>query len=166
MSLAFEIIRYMTMVFVTVQFYWKWVHAFCSPNNGKGPSRKFFLSDDDDYDDSYSRVPEDAVYVEEWVDDDGNKLCYVQYEGEEIVEHSNPFEKKARRPWLTIGDEDTDIELTQTFNRYLVPGNVIRLDLVQKLIHITENTRLMYIESGTLEVKKFPGDGILIEEDV
>lgn len=165
MSLAFEIIRYATMVYLSVEFYWRWIHRFFLTDTEQ-PSRKYFLSDDDEYDESYARVPEGAVYIEEWINNDGDKLCYVQYEGEEIVQHKNPFHhKKAKCPWLAITDEETDIELTRTFNRFLIPGNKILLDIVEKLIHITDNTRLMYIDSATLEVKKFPGNGILIEED-
>ena len=128
--------------------------------------QRYFLSDDDEYDDSYTRVPEGAVFIEEWVDEDGNKLCYVQYEGEEIKDDQNPFELKAQCPWVWIGDQTSEIDLTRTFNKFLIPGNVIRLDLVEKLIHITEKTNLVYVERGTFETKKFPGEGILIEEDV
>jgi hypothetical protein len=164
MSLLFEIVRYITLAYMTVEHYWKVLRRFWN-NEVKQPVRKYFLSDDHEYDDSYTRVPEDSIYIEEWVDEDGNKLCYIQYEGEEIASHSDPFVKKATRPWLYITDEDTDIELTRTFNRFLVPGNKIQLDLVEKLIHITETTRLVYIDSKTLELKKFPGEGILIEND-
>jgi hypothetical protein len=129
------------------------------------PTRRYFLSDDDEYDSFYTRVPEDAVFIEEWVDAQGTKLCYVLYEGEEIVDNGDPFELKARSPWVWVGDKETEIDLTRTFNKFLVPGNVIRLDLVEKLIHITDKTDLVYVESGTFETKKFPGDGILIEEN-
>ena len=157
MNLCFEFLRYVTMLYNAVYRLW---------NTSPKSVRKYFLSDDDEYDESYTRVPEGAVFVEEWVNEKGDKLCYLLYEGDEIVEHVDPFELKSRAPWVWIGDKDTEIDLTRTFNKFLVPRNVIRLDLVEKLIHITENTNLVYIESGTFETKKFPGEGILIEEDV
>lgn len=159
MSLIFECLRYATRVY---SFLWNFLRAWYSPPM---PTRRYFLSDDDEYDSFYTRVPEDAVFIEEWVDAQGTKLCYVLYEGEEIVDNGDPFELKARSPWVWVGDKETEIDLTRTFNKFLVPGNVIRLDLVEKLIHITDKTDLVYVESGTFETKKFPGDGILIEEN-
>lgn len=163
MALLFEILRYVTLVYNLLSKYWE---LFVGGYTGYSV-RKYFLSDDDEFDDSYTRVPEGAVFVEEWTNKNGKKLCYIRYEGEEIPEFDNPFNKKlARCPWLGIGDEDTEIDLTRTFNKFLVPGNRIQLDLIEKLIHITEKTKLNYIDAKTLEMKKFPGDGILIEEDV
>lgn len=162
MSFLFECLRYATNVYNFLYSYWTLAQMWYSPPK---PTRRYFLSDDDEYDESYLRVPEGAVFIEEWVNEEGNKLCYILYEGEEIVENENPFHLKARSPWVWVGDKETEIDLTRTFNKFLIPGNVIRLDLVQKLIHITENTDLVYIESGTFETKKFPGDGILIEEN-
>lgn len=160
MNYIFECLRYGTMLY---NFLSKWY----SPP--KESVRRYFLSEDDEYDNSYTRVPEGAILVEEWIDEHGHKLCYIQYEGEEIHElnYESPFsfELKARSPWIWIGDKETEIDLTKTFNKFLVPGNVIRIDLVQKLIHITENTNLVYIDAKSFEPKKFPGEGILIEED-
>ncbi len=167
MSFVFECLRYATTVYNFLYSYWTLVRTWYSPPKA---TRRYFLSDYDEYDESYTRVPEGAVYIEEWMNEQGTKLCYVRYEGYELdsEEHANPFTvqlKPARSPWIWIGDEETEIDLTRTFNKFLIPGNVIRLDLVEKLIHITETTNLVYIEAGTFETKKFPGDGILIEED-
>jgi hypothetical protein len=63
-----------------------------------------------------------------------------------------------------VGDRDTEIDLTRTFNRYLVVGNRITQALVKKLIQVTDKTNLIYIESGTFKELKFPGDGLVIEE--
>lgn len=130
------------------------------------PVRRYFLSDDDEFDESYTRVPEDAVYIEEWIQDN-TKKCRVLYEGEEIPNawEGTPFDKKAKLPWIWVGDKETEIDLTKTFNKFVVPGNCIKLDLVEKLIQITENSHLIYIEYGTFEEIEFPGEGITIEED-
>lgn len=159
MDILFECLRYGTMLY-------NFLARFYTPPT---PVRRYFLSDDDEYDISYTRVPEGAVYIEEWVKED-KRLCYVQYEGEELDPdgHADPFTlavNPARCPWVWVGDKETEIDLTKTFNKFLIPNNVIRLDLVQKLIHITEYTNLVYIDAKTFEVRKFPGDGILIEED-
>jgi len=62
-----------------------------------------------------------------------------------------------------VGDKETEIDLTKTFNKFLVPGNRILIDLVEKLILINEKTNLVYIESGTFRELKFPGEGLLIK---
>lgn len=157
MNYLFECLRYGTALY-------NLVNRWAIPSSSV---RKYFLSEEDEYDESYTRVPEGAVYIEEWTNDNGKKMCYIQYEGEELEEHENPFihQAKARVPWLWIGDKETEIDLTKTFNKFLIPGNVIQMDLVQKLIHITENTDLLYIDAKSFEPKKFPGEGILIEED-
>jgi hypothetical protein len=112
------------------------------------------------------RVPEDQVYVEEWVQGE-TKRCVVKYEGEEIPKlwTTTPFDKNPKTPWVWVGDRETEIDLTRTFNRFLAVGNVITLDLVLKLIKVTERTHLIYIESGTFKEIKFPGSGITIKAD-
>lgn len=127
--------------------------------------RAYFLSDEHEFDETYTRVPENSVYIEEWVDENGTKLSYVQYEGEEIKKHENPFKMtSAKRPWVWIGDASTDIDLTKTFDKFLIPGNVIELDLVLKLIQVNENTHLQYMKPD-MTFENFPGDGILIESN-
>ena len=111
-------------------------------------------------------VPKDRVYIEEWMDTKGRKKMIALYEGEVIPTswtHS-PFElPPARCPWVWVGDKETEIDMTRTFDKFLVPGNQIRIELVEKLIKITDHTHLIYIESGTLNEIEFPGDGITIE---
>lgn len=130
------------------------------------PHTRYFLGETEPVD-GYDTVPEDSVYVEEWVQGE-TKRCVVKYEGEAIPTSwtSTPFDLNARTPWVWVGDRDTEIDLTRTFNKFLVVGNVITLDLVLKLIQVTDRTNLIYIESGTFRELKFPGDGITIEEYV
>jgi hypothetical protein len=61
-----------------------------------------------------------------------------------------------------VGDTETELDLTRTFQKFLVPGNRILLDLVLKLIQVNERTRLVYIDPVTFEEHEFPGDGITI----
>lgn len=112
------------------------------------------------------RVFEDCVYVEEWVDRKGNKKCSVLYEGEIIPQSwtNTPFDiPDGEAPWVWIGDLDTEIDLTRTLNKFLIPGNRIELDLLCNLIQVTERTEFMYIEAGTFKEVKFPNEGITIE---
>lgn len=133
------------------------------------PLTRYYLSNEHiPFEDFDVTVPEDCVYIEEWVDARGHKKNVVLYEGDRIP-HSwtkTPFDVPAKCPWVWVGDRDTEIDLTRTFNRFLVPGNRILLDLVQNLIQITDRTNLIYIESGTFKEIKFPGDGITIKADV
>jgi hypothetical protein len=99
----------------------------------------------------------------------GNKKMMVLYEGDlvPIVWGMSPFEKPpAKCPWVWVGDKETEIDLTRTFDKFLVPGNVLKKELVSKLIKMTDHTNLIYIETKTFNQVKFPGDGITIEADV
>jgi hypothetical protein len=139
-------------------------HAYWYPPlDSTRPHARYFLSDPRPVIGKF--VPDDAIYVEDWVEN-GTKRCVVRYGGEEIPSEwtTSPFTKHARTPWVWVGDRDTEIDLTRTFNRYLVVGNRITQALVKKLIQVTDKTNLIYIESGTFKELKFPGDGLVIEE--
>ena len=125
------------------------------------PHTRYFLADHRNPDD-WTSVPPGAVYVEEW----GNKRCVLRYSGEAIPTQwtESPLTRNARTPWVWVGDRDTEIDLTRTFNRYLVVGNRITQELVEKLIKVSDRTNLIYIQSGTFKELKFPGDGLVIEE--
>lgn len=115
------------------------------------------------------RVPDDCVYLEEWIDTKGNKKMMVLYKDEEIPSawEVSPFDMSpAVCPWVWVGDRETEIDLTRTFDKFLVPGNRLTIDLVSRLIKITEHTSLIYIETKTFNQVKFPGEGITIELDV
>ena len=164
-SLFLALLRYVSCTFGFLQRRWNayWFSASLLVR----PSKQYYLSDDHtEFDPSDTRVPEDCVYVEEWVDENGHKKCVVRYEGEDIPTSWSevPTARHAKCPWIWVGDRETEIDLTKTFNKFLVVGNVINLDLVLKLIQINERTNLIYIESGTFKEIKFPGDGITIEE--
>jgi len=131
------------------------------------PQTRYYLSNDEpvDFEDTDKRVPEDCVYIEEWINSTGQKKCVVLYEGEEIPTEwtRTPFDVSAKCPWLWIGDKESEIDLTRTFEKYLVVGNVITYDLVSQLIRLTNRTDLTYIDATTFEILKFPGSGITIK---
>jgi hypothetical protein len=104
------------------------------------------------------------VYIEEWVQN-GEKKSVVRYENEVIPAAwvRTPFDQHARCPWIWVGDRATEIDLTRTFNKFLVPGNRITIDLVERLIQINDRTDLVYIETGSFRELKFPGEGVLIK---
>jgi hypothetical protein len=149
----------------------KWIeHRYADAASLVEPHARYFLSDtgvvfDPDTD---THVPDDCVYIEEWVDTHGHKKSVVRYEGEEIPKEwkTSPFDMHATCPWVWVGDRETEIDLTRTFNRFLVPGNRIEMDLVCHLIQVTDRSNLIYIETGTFKEVKFPGDGITITADV
>jgi hypothetical protein len=135
------------------------------------PTDRYFLTPDgrDNNVDGVDQVPERWVYLEEWVDSKGTKKMLVHYEGDlvPIVWGMSPFEKPpAKCPWVWVGDKETEIDLTRTFDKFLVPGNVLKKELVSKLIKMTDHTDLIYIETKTFNQVKFPGEGITIEADV
>lgn len=141
-----------------------WLNWFFRNAAQNRPYQRYFLSDDYEFDEGFTHVPEDSVYIEEWIKD-GDKKCVVRYEGEEIPHEwvQTPFDLPTPTcPWVWVGDKDTEVDLTRTFQKFLVPGNRILLDLVLKLIQVNERTHLIYIDSLTFDEHEFPGDGITI----
>jgi hypothetical protein len=136
------------------------------------PTRQYFLAEDGEEHSVLSNdrvVPEDWVYIEEWIDIKGHKKMVVKYENDKIpLEWEvSPFDlPSAKCPWVWVGDKETEIDLTRTFDKFLVPGNILKHTLVSRLIMITDRTNLIYIETKTFNQVKFPGAGITIEADV
>ena len=133
------------------------------------PTRRYFLAEDGEEHNVLSTdrvVPKDWVYIEEWMDTKGHKRMTVRYEDDAIPKEWNttPFDiPSAKCPWVWVGDKQTEIDFTRTFDKFLVTGNVLKPALVSKLITSTD---LIYIETKTFNHVKFPGEGITIEADV
>lgn len=129
------------------------------------PSTRYFLGVDGEDMEKHLTVPEKVVYIEEWQRGDVKKYV-VKYGGETIPRAwtTSPFDKMVQSPWIWVGDRETEIDLTRTFNRFLVVGNRITKELVNHYVCVTPRTKLMYIQSGTFKELDFPGDGITIEE--
>jgi hypothetical protein len=116
------------------------------------------------FDSSMTHVPEGCIYTEEWYDSHGNNRIKLLQAGEEIPhrwEHT-PFEKEPLRPWVWVGNPETETDLTRAFDKYLVVGNHITQELVE---HILPGRKLAYMDK-TFKQLDFPGDGITIEENV
>jgi len=165
MNILFELFRYSLLAYNRVVSYWFKFWDWFYYVDHTIPHNQYFLSDTHIFDATYETVPENTVYIEEWVQN-GKKKCVIRYPGEEIpIEWDiTPFEMDIPHcPWIWVGDKDTEIDLTQSFTKFLVPGNRITIELVIHLIRVTDYTNLVYIESGTFDEREFPGDGILIE---
>lgn len=132
------------------------------------PTSRYFLTPNgrEDYVSPFSIVPLGWVYVEEWIDTKGHTKMIVLY-GNDLVPRTwgmTPFDRPpAKSPWVWVGDKTTETDLTRTFDKLLVPGNVIKPEVVSRMADFTE---LIYIETKTFNQIKFPGDGITIEEYV
>jgi hypothetical protein len=125
-------------------------------------NRKYLLSDEYEYEEDMTRVPEDSIYVEEWNRGEERRRR-ILYEGDEITPYEgNPF-KSYKNPWVWIGDVTTGVDLTDAVERYLMPGNTIALDLLFRFIRCTSDTELMFIDPRTMEPVKFPAEGVRIE---
>jgi hypothetical protein len=132
------------------------------------PNERYCLNEQGKREDpsTFDNVPPGWVYIEEWIDTKGHKKMIVLYEGDliPITWTMSPFDRPpAKCPWVWVGDRDTEVDLTRTFDKFLVPGNLLTTELVSKL---TDQKNLIYIETKTFNQIKFPGDGITIEEDV
>ncbi len=130
------------------------------------PTCRYFLDENGDEHNVLSNdrfVPEDWVYIEEWNDIKGRKKNIVKYESDSIPCEwkESPFDMPpAKCPWVWVGDKDTEIDLTRCFDKFLVPGNVIKEELVSRFVNNSKT--LSYIEIQTFKHIKFPGDGITI----
>jgi len=124
----------------------------------------YILSDEYDQDevDDMIRVPEDAIFIEEW-EKEGVKKCNLFYDSDTIVRNRfDPFTQDAHVPWIWIGDKKTEVDLTAAMQKYMVVGNVIALDLILHLIQVHHDTEIVYIDARTLEEVKFPAKGVSI----
>jgi hypothetical protein len=145
---------------------WKvWIAYWYPIPTDLTPSSRYFLGSPGEDMEAYLTVPPGLVYIEEWVLEK-NKKCVVRYAGETIPRSwtESPFTKNPRTPWVWVGDRETEIDLTRTFNKFLVVGNRITSQLVEALIRVTPKTKLIYIQSGTFKELDFPGDGLTIED--
>jgi len=137
-----------------------------SLENGIRPHHRGLHSEDNIvFDPSMETVPEGCVYTEEWYDTHGNQHICVLYSGASIPSSwtHTPFEKEPKRPWVWVGNPETETDLTRTFDKYLVVGNHITDELIH---HILPGRKLAYMEPKTFNQLDFPGDGIVIEENV
>ncbi len=137
-------------------------------SNEVKPTDRYFLTPEGRNNEfnGFTLVPTDWVYIEEWNDIRGYKKMISLYSGEKIPTEwlLSPFDlPPAKCPWVWVGDRDTEIDLTRTFDKFLVPGNVLKPELISRL---TDQTNLIYIETKTFNQIKFPGDRITIEADV
>ena len=145
--------------------FWSLWLEYWYPSYELAPTSRYFIGQPSTDLDSYLTVPPGTIYVEEWTCE-STKKCVVRYAGETIPRTwtESPFAKNPRSPWVWVGDRETEIDLTRTFNKFLVVGNRITYELVEGLIRVTPKTKLIYIESGTFKELDFPGSGLTIEE--
>ena len=171
MSLFFNILR---CVFVCrrgcinrVGQFFDSVKAYLFPPFAVATPTFFLLSDDHWWENGDDVVPEDSVLVEEW-ERDGVKKCRLHYEGARIDMDMlvDPFdEPRGKKPWLWIGDKTTEVDLTLAMEKFLVPGNVIKLDLLLQLLLVRDDTEIIYICPRTYQEIKFPAEGVTIEDE-
>ena len=126
-------------------------------------ARKYLLGEYSDYDEGMTHVPEGCIYVEEWVK--GNQVRRrIVYELEEITPYiGNPFDP-IRRRWTWIGDVSTDVDITAAVNKYLMPGNEIRLDLLLLFLNSHVNMEIRYVDPASGDEVLFPSSGVSINK--
>ena len=124
-------------------------------------TRKYLLGEYSEYDESMTHVPENCIYVEEWTKGKEVRRRLV-YELEEITPYiGNPFDT-FRQPWTWIGDVSTDVDITSAIDRYLMPGNEIRLDLLLLFLHSHNRMEIRYAHPSSGAELLFPNSGISI----
>lgn len=136
---------------------------WASNNEDGGPTKVYFISDEHEYEPTYKNIPipEKAFYIEEW-ERNGQKKLRIQYEGEYITDYEGDPFASVKVPWIWVGVKETETDLTHTFNKFLVPGNIIYPDFIEMLV---PDGKVIYIDSKSLKETEFPEDGLLIEAD-
>jgi hypothetical protein len=124
-------------------------------------ARKYLMGEYSGYDEDMTHVPEGCIYVEEWVK--GNQMRRrIVYELEEITPYiGNPFDP-VRRRWTWIGDVSTDVDITAAVEKYVMPGNEIRLDLVLMFLNCHDDMEIRYVDPASGEELLFPNSGVSI----
>jgi hypothetical protein len=126
--------------------------------------RKYLIGEYTHYDESMTHVPEDCIYVEEWRKGDQIRRRLV-YELEEITPYiGNPFDP-VKKPWYWIGDLWTEVNITAAVDRYIMPGNEIRLDLLLMFLNSHDDMDICYVDPASKECVVFPNHGVRIEAD-
>lgn len=151
-TLAFEVLRYGTMVYTYAS---SWASYLNAPES---PETRYFLGDTEEVYTDQTIVPEGEIFVSQWTSLDGNTKTYVRYAGESIpASFPSPFDTTTQTPWSSIFDEEYNV--ITLFDVFVVRGNVIRPELVKALY---PNHTLTYLDRS-LNTHEFPGESITIE---
>jgi hypothetical protein len=156
--------RLLVLVATKAMAIWRWART-PRIENGLRPHHRDLISIGGlTFDPSMEYVPAGCIYTEEWYDPHGNKRIKLLQSGQTIPSHweTAPFEREPARPWVWVGNPETETDLTRTFDKYLVVGNHITPQLVE---HLLPGRKLAYMDK-TFKQLDFPGDGIVIEENV
>ena len=159
MGVFFEIVRNLTRAYSAIGQ----VRSWCLCRKRSVPYDQYFLSQTHISDGGYTRVPEGAIYIEEWSEGGVHKRT-VRYGGDEIPTSwtSTPFDKSPYCPWIWIGIRETEQDLTDMLDEFLVPGNRITLDLIE---WISGSRDIIYMDRVSFNEHSFPSNGILIDEN-
>lgn len=158
MDILFEILRYVTFAINMVQ---SCRRSFYNPGD---IMLEYYLSfHNEEWTEHDKIVPRECVYVCEYLDKQKDRKATVQYEGEQIKHDVSP--RKGKTPWIWIGDITTETELTSQLQKFIVPGNVIKYELLNQLMDFQEDTQIQYIDPISLDFQDFPEDGIVIQAD-
>jgi hypothetical protein len=136
---------------------------WASNNEDGGPTKVYFISDEHEYDPTYKNIPipEGAFFLAEW-ERNGQKKLRIQYEGEYISDYEGDPFAPVKVPWIWVGVKETETDLTHTFNKFLVAGNILYPEFIDMLV---PDGKVIYIDSKSLKETEFPEDGLLIEAD-
>jgi hypothetical protein len=104
-------------------------------------------------------VPAGKVLVEEWTRGI-QKRARLLYEGDAITPYEEDPWVPVLNPWLWIGDQEREIDLTDTLQKYVMPGNFIMYDLLTHYVDHVES--VTYLDPRSLSFLKFPVEGIRV----
>lgn len=158
--LAFQSLRIAARVWVSIESWIDRLSVLWDDYWNQHILRHYFVRTDGvEFQQAMSRVPEDSLYFNEVAP---NKV-QVLYEDDEILPYEGDPTEPIQVPWLWIGHPTSETDLTHSLEKYLLPGNFILLDLLIHLMGQDIQDGFMYMDAQTLQLRKFPVEGIRIE---
>jgi hypothetical protein len=112
---------------------------------------------------SFSYVPEDTIHVEQWYRNDGQMKRYVTYSLDPIQFYEGDPFAPVKPAWLWIGNpKDDSLDVTSEMLPYVLPDNLVLPELIERVTGIEEP---YYMDARSLDIVKFPAEGIRLERD-
>lgn len=105
--------------------------------------------------------------VETWNNGSTSKT-WVQYSGESVISHPDPFEHHVHAPWVWFGyrlpTTDEMVDLTVDISEFVLPGNVVKPELVHSYFPKSRFGNIVYVDRESFVVTDLSSSGLVIED--
>lgn len=158
--IAFQTLQIAARIWMSIESWINYLAEAWESYSNRHIFRHYFVRTDGvEFEQAMTRVPKDALYFSEVAPG----KFRVLYEDDEVEPYAGDPDAPVRVPWLWIGHAPSETDLTRTVQKYVIPGNFILLDLLEYLLGRPVDDGFMYMDAKTMELRKFPVEGIRIE---